>query len=46
MAALFTSFQEPINDGSLNENSNDLETVLGHELTNLPDAINEILNRN
>ncbi|MCV3316213.1 SDR family oxidoreductase [Pediococcus ethanolidurans] len=46
MAALFTSFQEPINDGSLNENSNDLEKVLGHELTSLPDAINEILNRN
>ncbi|WP_125980508.1 SDR family oxidoreductase [Loigolactobacillus iwatensis] len=45
-AALFTSFQEPINDGSLSEDSTDLETVLGHDLTALPKAINEILSRN
>ncbi|MFD0898678.1 NAD(P)H-binding protein [Loigolactobacillus binensis] len=45
-AALFTSFQAPINDGSLNEQTTDLQTVLGHDLTALPDAIHEILSRN
>ncbi len=42
-AALFTSFQDPIEDGSLNQKSDDLTKVLGHELTSLPKAINEIL---
>ncbi|MFT8413806.1 MAG: SDR family oxidoreductase [Oenococcus oeni] len=44
-AALFASFQEPIDDGALNENSTDLQKTLGHDLTDLPDAIKEILNR-
>lgn len=44
-AALFTSFQAPINDGSLNEATTDLATVLGHDLTSLPAAIKEIINR-
>ncbi|MDC4184739.1 SDR family oxidoreductase [Loigolactobacillus coryniformis] len=45
-AALFASFQEPINDGSLNETTTDLPAVLGHESTSLPEAINEIIKRN
>lgn len=42
-ASIFASYQDPIQDGSLNHASNDLENVLGHSLTNLPDAIKEIL---
>ncbi|WP_137597006.1 NAD(P)H-binding protein [Paucilactobacillus kaifaensis] len=44
-AALFSSFQAPINDGSLNEDTTDLPDVLGHDLTSLPVAIKEIINR-
>lgn len=44
-AALFTSFQAPINDGSLNEETTELPDVLGHDLTSLPAAIKEIINR-
>lgn len=43
-AALFTSFQAPIEDGSLSHQSDSLAKVLGRELTSLPEAINEILN--
>ena len=46
LAAMFASFQEPIDDGALNEETVDLPTVLGHNLTSLPDAIEEILKRN
>ncbi|MGQ2286932.1 NAD(P)H-binding protein [Leuconostoc suionicum] len=41
--ALFTSFQEPINDGSLESASNDLVGVLGHPLESLPNAIKEVV---
>lgn len=43
-AALFSSFQSPIDSGALDENSNDLEEVLG-KLTPIEDAIKEILAR-
>ncbi|WP_308555881.1 NAD(P)H-binding protein [uncultured Lactobacillus sp.] len=43
-AALFSSFQSPIDTGALDENSDDLEKVLGH-LTPIEDAIKEILAR-
>lgn len=42
-ATLFTSFQAPIDDGSLDEDSNDLATVLGRPVTPIVDAIKEIL---
>lgn len=42
-ATLFASFQEPIDDGSLNESTTALANILGRPLTNLPDAINEVL---
>lgn len=44
-AAMFASFQDSIEDGSLNEDSDDLEKVLGHPLTPIEDAIKEILAR-
>lgn len=43
LAALFTSFQEPINDGSLESASNDLVGILGHPLESLPNAIKEVV---
>ena len=46
LAALFASFQSPIDEGSLNVSSNDLPDVLGRDLTPLPDALKEILARN
>lgn len=44
-AELFASFQAPIDSGSLNKESNDLEEVLGHPVTPLVDAIKEVLAR-
>ena len=44
-AELFASFQDPINSGNLNKESNDLEKVLGHPVTPLVDAIKEVLAR-
>lgn len=44
-AVLFSSFQAPIHFGALDENSDDLEKVLGHPLTPIEDAIKEILAR-
>ncbi|SPJ42948.1 Nucleoside-diphosphate-sugar epimerase (fragment) [Leuconostoc carnosum] len=44
-AVLFTSFQKPIDDGSLETSSTDLVDVLGHNLKRLPDAIQEILEK-
>lgn len=44
-AALFSSFQAPIDSGALDENSNDFEKALGHSLTPIEDAIKEILAR-
>lgn len=44
-AAMFASFQDPIENGSLNHPSSDLANVLGHEPLSLTDAIKEILNR-
>lgn len=43
-AAIFASYQDPIQDGSLNHASNDLVQVLGHPLASLTDAIKEVLN--
>lgn len=42
-AELITSFQTLIRQGGLKPTSNDLETVLGHPLVALPDAIQEVL---
>lgn len=42
-AALFASFQEPANSGSLDVASRDLPEVLGHELTPMPEAIAQLL---
>lgn len=42
-AELFASFQAPIADGSLNHPENDLEEVLGHPVTDLVEAIKEVL---
>ncbi|CCI86836.1 NAD(P)H-binding protein [Lactobacillus gigeriorum] len=42
LATLYASFQLPIDNGSLEEDSIDLPRVLGHELTPLGDAIREI----
>ena len=42
MAAMYASFQQPIDDGSLTEDSSDLEEVLGG-LTPLDQAIKELL---
>lgn len=44
-AKLFASFQAPIDSGSLNKESDDLEEVLGHPVTPLVDAIKEVLAR-
>jgi len=44
-AVLFTSFQKPIDDGSLETSSTDLVDVLGHNLKRVPDAIQEILEK-
>lgn len=44
-AAMFASFQAPIDSGALDENSDDLEKVLGHSLMLIEDAIKEILAR-
>lgn len=44
-AKLFASFQAPIDSGSLNKESNDLEEVLGHPVTPLVDAIKEVFAR-
>ncbi|MDK6803433.1 NAD(P)H-binding protein [Lactobacillus mulieris] len=45
IATLFAKFDQPIDDGSLAVNSNDLVEVLGHPLLSLEDAIKEILAR-
>ena len=42
-AAVFASFQEPANSGSLDVASRDLPEVLGHELTPMPEAIAQLL---
>lgn len=42
-AALFTSFQEPINDGSLAEETDDLAKALGRPVTPIVDAIKSLL---
>ncbi|APT14321.1 nucleoside-diphosphate sugar epimerase [Lactobacillus jensenii] len=44
MATLFASFDEPIDDGSLDVNSNVVET-LDHPLLPLEDAIKEVIAR-
>ena len=44
-AALYASFQDPIDNGSLSETSSDLQNVLGRELTTLSDGIKEILSK-
>ncbi|WP_342435321.1 NAD(P)H-binding protein [Lactiplantibacillus paraplantarum] len=44
-AALFASFQAPINDGALAENTTDLTHALGHEPLTASAAIKEILTR-
>lgn len=44
VAAMYASFQEPIDDGSLTNDSTDLENILG-SLTPLTEAIKEILAR-
>lgn len=44
-AALFASFQAPINDGALAETSADLANVLGHQPLEASAAIQEILAR-
>lgn len=41
-AAMYAAFQQPIDDGSLKEESSDLEEVLG-SLTPLDQAIKELL---
>jgi len=45
LAAVFASFQSPIDEGSLDVPSNDLPDVLGRDLTPLPEALKEILAR-
>lgn len=42
LATLYASFELPIDNGSLDEASDDLPKVLGHELTPLGDAIRAI----
>lgn len=42
-AALFTSFQEPINDGSLAEETDDLAKALGRPVIPIVDAIKTLL---
>lgn len=42
-AALFTSFQEPINDGSLAEETDDLAKALGRPVTPIVEAIRSLL---
>lgn len=44
-AALFASFQAPINSGNLAEDTNDLEKALGRPVTPIVDAIKKILAR-
>ena len=44
VAAMYAGFQQPIDDGSLTEESSDLEEVLGG-LTPLDQAIKEVLGR-
>ncbi|GHV97674.1 NAD(P)-dependent oxidoreductase [Lactobacillus nasalidis] len=44
LAAMYAGFQQPIDDGSLTEDSSDLEEVLGG-LTPLDQAIKELLNK-
>ena len=44
-ATLFASFQDPIANGALNHPSDDLADILGHPLTDLPTAINELLKK-
>ena len=45
LATLYASFQLPIEEGSLAENTNDLPTVLGHDLLPITEAIKEVLSR-
>lgn len=45
LATLYASFQLPIEEGSLSENTNDLPTVLGHDLLPITEAIKEVLSR-
>ncbi|TSO25559.1 NAD(P)H-binding protein [Lactobacillus sp. LL6] len=42
-AAMFASFQAPINDGSLEENTNDLAEALGRPVTPIVESIKEVL---
>ncbi|MFD1417633.1 SDR family oxidoreductase [Companilactobacillus keshanensis] len=44
-ADIFVGMQEMMRDNELNVVSTDLPDILGHELTTLPDAVKEILNR-
>lgn len=44
-AAMFASFQAPIEDGSLDEDTDDLAGALGHPALSLEEAIKEILAR-
>lgn len=44
-AAMFASFQAPIEDGSLDEDTDDLAEALGHPALSLEEAIKEILAR-
>lgn len=44
-AELFSSFQAPIEDGTLSEQSNDFEEALGHPLASIEDDLKEILAR-
>lgn len=45
IAAMFASFQDPIQEGSLDHASSDLNDVLGHTPIDLKDAVKEILSR-
>ena len=45
MATLFASFEQPIYDGALDEDTTDLADVLGHSSLSLEAAIKEILAR-
>ena len=45
LTTLYASFQLPIEEGSLAENTNDLPTVLGHDLLPITEAIKEVLSR-
>ncbi len=44
-ALLFTSFQQLIRDGNLDEESDDLQTVLGRPLLSLKDAVTHLIKK-